>query len=135
MILTINDKTYPLQFGMGAVERYCDQMDCDVDDIDIHLASPKLINQLKAINRLTLCGIENGCDLAKPKIDFDITYGEFQLWLDNQSPKMISDIISHWKDTSTLGVKVSEYYNNELLSPEDEPVKKVAKKKSQSEKS
>lgn len=142
MNLIINDKEYPLQFGLGAVELYCDMMDCDIDDIDVHLGSPKMIQQLKAINTLTLCALKNGCKTAKPvrlefpfDKDFDVAYGEFQNWLDVQPQTTAKDIISEWRDSSTLGVKVSDYYFNEVVPEEDsKTVKKTAKKKSPSEK-
>lgn len=134
MNLEINGKEYPLQFGMGAIEMYCDKMDCDVDDIDTHMGSSNKVNQLRAINNLTLCAIQNGCELAKPEIKFDVTYREFQAWLDEQPTSTINNIISHWKDTKTLGVKVSEYYDNEFSEEIEGEAKKVTKKKSQSAK-
>lgn len=132
MNLKINNIEYPLQFGIGAVEIYCDKMDCDVEDIDIHIASVKMIDQLKAINNLTLAALQNGCEIAG--IAFDITYRQFQQWLDEQPQETAKLIIDEWKKSSTLGVKVSEYYFNEVLDEEEKtPAKKsVVKKKSQS---
>lgn len=132
MKLTINDKEYPLQFGIGAIEIYCDKMDCDIEDVDIHIASPKMIQQLKAINTLALCALQNGCEIEG--IDFKLTYREFQKWLDTQDQSMAKTIIDEWKKSSTLGVKVSEFYENELLDDDTNTKKVSSKKKSPSAK-
>lgn len=141
MILKINDKQYPLQFGLGAVELYCDIMDCDIDDIDAHIGSQRQIQQLKAINTLTLCALKNGCKTAKPvrlefpfDKDFDVAYSEFQNWLDQQPQTTARDIINEWKESKTLGVKVSDYYFEEVLDEDLKKTKAPAKKKSQSAK-
>lgn len=144
MNLKINDKEYPLQFGLGAVELYCDIMDCDIDDIDTHIGSPRMIQQLKAINTLTLCALKNGCKTAQPRLDFpfdkdfDVAYSQFQNWLDVQPQTTAKDIIAEWKDSSTLGIKVSDYYFNEVIAEEEktdgEKLKKTVKKKSPSAK-
>lgn len=130
MNLKINNKDYPLQFGIGAIEIYCDKMDCDIDDIDLQIGSPKQIIQLKAINNLALAALQNGCELAG--IPFDLNYRQFQQWLDTEPQETAKMIIEEWKKSSMLGVKVSEYYFNEVLPEAEESQNKVTKKKPQS---
>jgi hypothetical protein len=133
MNLKINDKTYELEWGMGAIEIYCDLMDCDISDIDLHLASPKLIHQIKAINTLTLAAIQNGCESAKPKIDFDIDYKDLQKWLDKQPQEVGTAIIEDWKKSYYFGKTVAEYFFGEVEEDVTKPV--VNKKKRPSAKS
>lgn len=136
MNLKINGKDYPLQFGIGAIEIYCDKMDCDIEDIDAQIFSKRTIDKLRAINTLALCALQNGCESANPVIKFDLTYRDFQNWLDTQDQDVANQIIAHWKKSKTLGIKVSEYYFGELMPDEleSETPKKKTKTKPQSAK-
>lgn len=125
MNLKINGKTYPLEWGMGAIEMYCDRQDCDIDDIDIHLMSPRQIDSIRALNNLTLAAIENGCDCAVPKIEFDLTKEVFRSWLDKQPQSIANEIIDDWKKSFLFGKTVAEHFFGEV---QDEP-EKVNKKK------
>lgn len=127
MKLTINGKKYELEWGLGAIEIYCDIMDCDISDIDIHLASPKLIQQIKAINTLTLAAIQNGCESTTPKIDFDLTAVDFRRWLETQPQSVGTEIIEDWKKSYYFGKTVAEHFFGEIHEEAKNPV--VNKKK------
>jgi len=114
MNLKINGKTYPLEWGMGAIEIYCDRNDCDIDDIDAHLLSPRKIDSMKALYNLTLAAIENGCESAIPKVEFDLTIHIFRSWLDRQPQSVADEIVSDWKKSFLFGKTVAEHFFGEL---------------------
>lgn len=131
MKLEINGKSYPLEWGMGAIENYCDMLDCDITDIDIHLTSPKIITKIKAMNNLTLCAIKNACENSNPKIDFDINYHGLQVWMERQPQSVADEIITDWKKSYYFGKTIAEYFFGEIP---DEELKTNSKKKQVSEK-
>lgn len=131
MKLKINNKDYQLEWGMGAIEIYCDMMDCDISDIDLHLSSPKLIHQIKAINTLTLAAIQNWCE--DTKTDFDVSYKDLLRFLDAQPQSVGTDIINDWKRSYYFGKTVAEHFFGELEQEEEEKAK-ITKKKQASAK-
>lgn len=129
MKLTINGKEYGLQWGLGAIEIYCDTMNCDIAGLDQAIVSERLIDKLKAINTLTLAAIQNWCELKD--IDFDLNYRSFQSWVSEQPQEIANQIIDDWKASKYLGKTIGEYYFGEL--PPETTTKK--KKQPQLEKS
>lgn len=127
MKLTINGKEYGLQWGMGAIEIFCDTMDCDVDGLEKAISSERAIDKLKAINTLSLAAIQNWCELND--VDFDLNYRQFQNWLSDQPQDIGNNIIADWKASRIAGKTIGEYYFGEL--PPDSELKK---KKSRLEK-
>lgn len=130
MKLKIKGKEYQLEWGMRAIEIYCDNMDCDIDDIDTHLGSNKLIDQMRAINNLTLAAIQNGCENSLPKIDFDVTYNDFLSFLDNNPQDTSTKIIEDWKKSYFFGKTVAEHFFGEVEVTETKNKKKTASEKS-----
>jgi len=126
MNLEIKGNKYPLVWGMGAIEEYCDMLDCDITDIDAHLTSDKVITKIKAMNSLTFCALKNGCENNYPKIDFDITMHDLRVWLDVQPQEIANSIIEDWKKSYYFGKTIAEYFFGEI--PEDKD-KRVSKKK------
>lgn len=128
MKLEIKGKEYQLEWGMRAIEIYCDQMDCDIDDIDDHLASTRLIDKMRAINKLTLAAIQNGCENSNPKIDFDVTYNDLLSFLDkNPQGTTTDDIISDWKQSYFFGKTVAEHFFGQVEETDSKkPKKKIA---------
>lgn len=124
MKLVINNVDYQLEWGMGCIEIYCDQRDCDIGDIDVHLASEKLIEQMKAINHLTLAAIQNGCENQRPKQSFDLTYRDLQRWLDTQPQETATSIIDDWKRSYYFGKTVAEHFFGEVASDDVKSKKK-----------
>lgn len=129
MKLTIKNKEYQLEWGMGAIEIYCDMRDCDIDDIDTHLGSAKLIHQMKAINMLTLAALKNGCENQKPRQEFDLDYSEFLLWMDKQPQEVRDSIIEDWKKSYYFGKTVAEYIFGEIPESDLKVKKKIASAK------
>lgn len=118
MKLLINDKEYGLQWGMGAIELYCDAMDCDVDGLDMVTTVGR--NQNRAIVTLILASIQNYSELNGTI--FDITYRQLQAWLDEAPQETFKSIMEDFKASKYLGKTVAEYIFGTI--PQDAPVKK-----------
>lgn len=131
MNLEINGKSYPLEWGMGSIEAYCDMLDCDVTDLDSNLKSSKIITKVKAMTDLAFCALQNGCETSRPKIDFDLDYNDFRFWRDRMSQVDSDKLLEDWKKSYFFGKTIAEAYFGEM--PEDE-IKAVSKKKQPSAK-
>lgn len=114
MKLTINGKEYGLQWGLGAIEIFCDTHNCDVEGIEAAITSTRAIDKLKAINNLTLSAIQNWCELNN--IDFNLNYRQFQNWLSDQPQETGNNIIADWKRSRINGKTIGEFYFGELPS-------------------
>jgi len=126
MKLKIEGAEYGLQWGMGAIEIYCDRIGCDVDGLDKAIFSDKEIEKQKAITTLILAAIQNYCELHE--IEFDLTYRKLQQWLSDAPQNTFNEIINDWKKTMYLGKTIGEWYFGE--APADVPKKKSASVKS-----
>lgn len=111
MNLKINGKTYPLEWGTLAYEIYCDKLDCDLADMNNHLATEKIIDRTRAITNLTLAAIENGCD--SNSVEFDLTYRDLVKWMDMQPQEIAHAIVEDWKKSYYFGKTVAEYFFGE----------------------
>lgn len=123
MTIKINGKEYGLQWGLGAIELYCDQMNCDVDDLELAIGSPKSIDRTKAICLLTTCAIQNWCELNG--VTFDITYRKFQDWLTEQPQETANNIIEDWKKSMYFGKTIGEHLFGEVATNGEQPKKKL----------
>lgn len=128
MKLTINGKEYGLQWGMGAIEIYCDTMNCDIDGLDKALIAERTIDKQKALNTLVLAAIQNWCELND--IDFNLNYRTFQNWLSEQPQNTADSIINDWKASTIYGKTIGEYYFGEI--PPDQIKKKTISRSAKS---
>ncbi len=128
MKLTINGIEYGLQWGMGAIEIYCDKMNCDIGGLDAAIMSDRVIDKLKAINTLTLAAIQNWCELND--VDFNLNYREFQNWISDQPQDTGNKIIEDWKATKFMGRTIAEHYFGEIPPETDLKKKKRPSAKS-----
>lgn len=110
---------------MGAIEIYCDAMDCDIDGLDKVITLNR--EQPKAIVTIILSAIRNWCELNN--VDFGVTYRQMQAWLDEAPQDTYMSIMEDFKQSKYLGRTIAAY----LLG--DEPEVKPTKKKSPSAKS
>lgn len=129
MKININGNEYGLCWGIGAIEIYCDTMNCDIDGLDKAVISEKEIEKLKAINILVLSAIQNWCELND--VEFDLTYRKFQQWLSDAPQQTANSIMNDWKASKYMGKTIGEYYFGEL----PEPIEPIKKKTSRSVKS
>ena len=124
MILTVKSKSYPLVWGMGAFEIFCDAMSCDLEDID------KALNPNREQNRylvnLILAAMKNGAELESAYEPFDVSYKELQLFLDNAPDTTLPEIMVDFKASKYLGKTIAEYLYDEVAETD---VKDKGKKK------
>lgn len=126
MKLTINDKEYGLQWGMGAIEIYCDSMNCDIEGIDMVTTQGR--NQPKAIVTLILAALQNYAELNNEP--FNINYRQLQFWLSEAKQETFKEIMEDFKASKYFGRTIAEYLFGE--TPDPTP---TIKKKSRSVKS
>jgi hypothetical protein len=112
---------------MGAIEIYCDAMDCDIDGLSYIGDNTNLKRKQKAITELILAAIQNGCELVNK--DFDISYRQLQLWISEADQELFNKILADFMKSKYFGKTVSEHIFG--ITPE-EP--EVSKKKSRSAK-
>lgn len=127
MKITINDKEYGLQWGMGAIEIYCDKMNCDMDGLD-KITSPGR-DQIKAIVTLILSGLTNYSEINETALD--VSYKQLQVWLDEAPQDQYRAILEDWKASKYFGRTISEY----LFGTAPETTDVAVKKKSRSARS
>lgn len=124
MKITIKGNEYGLQWGMGAIELYCDAMDCEIEGLDkVYMPNRE---QGKALTNLILAGLKNHAELNNE--DMPVTYRELQAWIDDTEQDTFKAVMDDWNKSKYLGKTISSY----LIG---EPEEGSAKKKSRSVKS
>lgn len=124
MQITIKDKKYDLSWGMGAIELYCDSMDCDIDGLIYIDDNTNLKRKQKAITVLILAAIQNGCELGD--IPFDVSYRQMQQALSDMDQLIFNAIIEDFIKSRYFGKTVSEYFFG-IVPATGEPVKKKSR--------
>jgi len=117
MKLSINDKEYGLQWGMGAIEIYCDSMGCDIDGLDKVFVINK--EQPKAIVNLILAALRNWCELNDETLA--VNYRQLQAWLDEAPQDQFKSIMDDFKASKYFGRTIAEYVLGDV---DDSPKKK-----------
>ena len=117
MKFNIGGKERGVQFGMGAIQIYCDEMDCDVEGLN-HIMGGK--KQFKAISAIIYAGLSNYCGLNDEMVDFDAL--KVSSWIDELPQEDYNSIMEHFKLSKVFGKSIQDHFNavNDL---EDEPVK------------
>lgn len=113
MNLTINNKEYGLQWGMGAIELYCDAMNCDIDGID--MVTTVCREQPKAIVTLILSALRNYAELHNQTLD--VSYRQLQVWLDESEQKTFNEIMENFKNSKYFGKTIAEYLFGQVADP------------------
>lgn len=127
MNLKINGKNYPLVWGMGCFEIFCDAMGCELEDIDKALNPNR--DQNKYLLNLILAALKNGAELESSYDPFEVTYKQLQRFLDEADKSTLSAIIEDFKASKYLGLTIAEYLYDEVAEPVEEPKKGPLKKK------
>lgn len=125
MKLEINGKEYPLQWGMGALEMFCDALDCEIGDIDKAFTDGK--QQSKYLTTLILAALKNGAEAESYYDEIGVNYRQLQKFIDEAPDGTLADILEDFKRSKYFGKTMASY-----LFREDE-VEDTAKKKSPSE--
>lgn len=131
MKLKINDKEYPLQWGMGAIEMWCDTLNLDLTDLDTMILAPGP-DYIKQITTLIHCALKNGAEIESIHDDFEISYRRLQRILDEMPQEQYNAILEDFRNSKYLGRTISEMFQIEVA--EETPTPPV-KKKRQSRKS
>lgn len=123
MKITLKDKDYQLEWGMGALEIYCDNMHCDLLGLDMVLVPNR--EQNKAVVTLIAAAIENGLALQEPPQEMDVTYRQLQKFLDDAPQATLTKIMEDFRKSKYFGVTMEDY----LLSTMGEEEETSAPKK------
>lgn len=118
MTLTINEKEYPLQWGMGFIEMFCDTLDCEIADMDKAFFPGR--EQIKYLTTLVHCALKNGSGVENYFDDFEITYRQVQKFLDAAPQETVTLIIEDFKKSKYLGKTVAAYMFGEIENDETE---------------
>lgn len=132
MILKIKDKDYPLQWGMGCMEMFCDAMDCDLEGLEKVISPGK--DQIKYLTTLILSALKNGSDIETIYDDFEIKYKDLQKAMDDWDLELYKAVIDDFKKSRYMGKTMAEHL---ALEVENIPAQETpgVKKKSRSVKS
>lgn len=132
MNLKINDKDYPLHWGMGCIEMFCDTLSCEITDLDIAFNPGK--EQIKYLTTLIHCAVKNGADVESVWDDFEVSYRQVQKAMDDLAPETYKAIIDDFLASKYFGKTVGEHLFAEIEKIPAEETEGV-KKKSRSAKS
>jgi hypothetical protein len=119
MNITINNKEYGLHWGMGAIEIYCDRMNCELDGLDkIYIPGR---DQGKAITNLILAALQNYGEINNAPAD--VTYRQLQAFIDESDESVFKSIMDDFAHSKYLGKTIMQHLVPEG-APEDTPEKK-----------
>lgn len=121
MKLSINKKEYPLQWGMGCYEIFCDALECGMDGLD--LVWMKNRNQNKYFCNLVFASLQCAAKISgNPELEFN--YIELQAALDDMEPEVFTEIEKDWLLSKYQGRTMADYLGVEY----DEETKGFKKK-------
>jgi hypothetical protein len=133
MQITINEVEYPLQWGMGALEIYCDLMECDLDGLGMVEDRTKPLQMQKAISTLVYAGIKNGCEVND--IDCQLTMAKLRVYLDDAPQEQFEAIMKDFADSKYLGKTIRQHLYGDLVVEETDKKKAKPAKRTPSAKS
>jgi len=111
MNITIKDKNYRLVWGMGAIEIYCDTLECDLDGLAMIEDVSQPLKQLKAMLTIVYAAIKNGCEIDN--VECDVTYRQLQEWLDQAEQGTADNIMQDFAQSKIFGKTLSEYFQTQ----------------------
>lgn len=106
MKVTINDKEYGLQWGLGCLEIYCDKMDCGIDGLDLAFMPNK--EREKAIVTLIHAALQNYAELYE--LDFTLTIRQLQAWIDEAPQEQFEAVMDDFKASKYFGKTIAEHF-------------------------
>lgn len=108
----LGGKDRGLQFGFGAIRRYCKAMGTDMDGVD--LVFNKGPRRLEALSNLVFASMCNYCDAKEEDIDFNMS--QMELWLDNAPQDVAGKIIDAFMETTEAGGATGEASKKKSVS-------------------
>lgn len=124
MNIIVNSKEYPLQWGMGALEIYCDLMDCDLDGLAMIEDKSKPLLMQKAIQALIFAAVKNGCEVNEQECDLSLP--KLRVALDDMEQSSFQGIMDDFINSKYLGKTLREHLFGDVV------VQKKSKKPSPS---
>lgn len=123
MKITINNNEHGLQWGMGAIEIFCDTLECDIPELFEKISDPG-INGNKAVTVLLLAGLQNYAELHDEP--FMVSYRQVQAWIDETGD--LAKVLADFSNSNYLGKTVASYF----MPATEAEIAPVVKKKSRS---
>ncbi len=111
MEITVQGKNYPLQWGMGAIEIYCDMLECGIEGLSM-VDSGTPLEMQKAISTLIFAAAKNGCDVYD--IPFDLTMPKLKARLDEMEQEKFAEIMADFTNSKYLGKTRLEHLTDNL---------------------
>lgn len=122
MQITINDKKYTLQWGMGAIEIFCDIMGCDMEALAL-IGTGTLIEQTKTLTTLIFSAVRNGLEIEGK--DIDVNYRQLQLALDKMPQSEFQDIMKDFENSQYMGISLRQFLYGDLPEESNDKKKKA----------
>lgn len=116
MQITIKDNDYPLQWGMGAIEIFCDMMGCDLDGLNMVENKENPLQMQKAITTLIYAGIRNGCEVNDKQCLVDMP--KLRVYLDELPQEGLNAIMDNFINSKYLGKTLREHLFGPLQTEE-----------------
>lgn len=108
MKFNIGNKERGVQFGMGAIQIYCDEMDCDVEGLN-HILDPNGKRLFEAIGKIVFAGLSNYCNLNDEAIDFNVA--KVQSWIDELPQEDYNAIMGVFKNSKIFGKSIQDHFD------------------------
>lgn len=118
MTVKYNDKEYGLLWGLGAIEIFCESMNCGLDGLDIAFYPNK--DSVKAITNLIFAGLRNYSETKATPLD--LTYRQLQDCLSEMPQLEFEEIKTDFLNSKYLGESWLERLN--LIVSENDAEKK-----------
>lgn len=107
MNITINDKEYPLSWGLGAIEIYCDAMGCDIDGLSMVEDTSRPVVMQKALVTLVQAALKNAQEIEGKTLD--LSYRQLQNYLSEVDQNVFKSILDDFVKSRYMGKTVGEY--------------------------
>lgn len=115
MRITVNNNDYLLQWGMGAILQYCDDMGCDLDGLSL-VEQPGKEGQ-KALFCLIMAAIKFGCKYENKVCE--INEAQLMVAINDMDQESFQDILNDFIDSKYNGKTIREHlYGNVQVEPE-----------------
>lgn len=105
MRITVNNNDYLLQWGMGAILQYCDDMDCDLDGLGLVEQTGK--EGQKALFCLVMAALKNGCKFENKACD--INEAHLMAAIDNMPQEDFQAILNDFIDSKYQGKTIRQH--------------------------
>lgn len=127
----IGGKQRGLDFGLLAIEYYCDALGRDIEALDdIFLGDKPEIERLRSVSTLVWAAMVAHSELSRKEIDF--TLAQVKQWVGDLDIEVFNAILEDFKKSKYMGKTIESYYFAPIEGEQEEkkPVKKQGSRKS-----